>query len=124
MDNGSISLSIDQLVSQFAAPFAQLQQQVKTYDSANQLKALVNEDVKAVVAWSSDVVTALDRYRDLKMVLPEEGSLLSADMWVRPKGAQMSPLAQQWIDFCWQTEAATPKFLLPVGGIIAGFSKP
>jgi putative spermidine/putrescine transport system substrate-binding protein len=85
----------------------QLHQQVKTYDAENSLKALINEDVKAIVGWSGDAVAATERYRDLKIVVPEEGTLLSADMWVRPKGADMSDAAQQWIDFCWQTGPAT-----------------
>ncbi len=95
------------LTESLSEPFAQLNQQIKAYDAGNSLKALVNEDAKAAVGWSGDVVAALDRYQDLKVVIPEEGSLLSADMWVRPKGAPMSKPAQQWIDFCWQTEPAT-----------------
>jgi putative spermidine/putrescine transport system substrate-binding protein len=87
--------------------FNQLNSQVKTYDSENSLKALINEDVKAIVGWSGDAVAAKARYRDLRIVAPKEGTLLSADMWVRPKGADMSAAAQQWIDFCWQTGPAT-----------------
>lgn len=87
--------------------FNQLNLQVKTYDSNNSIKALINEDVKAVVGWSGDAVAASKRYRDLRIVVPEEGSLLSAEMWVRPKGADMSAAAQQWIDFCWQSGPAT-----------------
>jgi putative spermidine/putrescine transport system substrate-binding protein len=92
---------------QLADTLVKLNLQVKTYDSENSLKALVNEDVKAVVAWSGDAVAALKRYRDLRMFIPPEGSLLSADMWVRPKGAEMSTAAQNWIDFCWQSGPAT-----------------
>ena len=100
----------------------QLNQQVKTYDSDNSLKALVNEDVKAVVGWSGDAVAAAKRYRDLRIIVPPEGSLLSVDMWVRPRSPssslnsgpsdgpdsslEMSPAAQRWIDFCWQPDAA------------------
>jgi len=98
---------VDQLKEALAEPFALLNRQVKTYDSATALKALVNEDVQAVVAWSGDVVTALQRYRSLRAVVPAEGSLLSADMWVQPKGATMSESAQAWIDFCWQPGPAT-----------------
>ena len=92
---------------ELAELFAQLNRQVKTYDSDSSLKALINEDVDVAVSWSGDAVAALAQYRDLKAVLPAEGSLLSADMWVRPKGAPMSEAAQQWIDFCWQAEPAT-----------------
>ncbi|MGB7086981.1 MAG: extracellular solute-binding protein [Phormidesmis sp.] len=107
-DQSSLSTSDSQLaISELAEPFAQLNQQVKTYDSRTSIKALVNEDVDAVVGWSGDAVAALSRYRDLEMTIPEEGSLLSADMWVRPKGAEMSASAQDWIDFCWQEGPAT-----------------
>ncbi|MEM6867264.1 MAG: extracellular solute-binding protein [Cyanobacteria bacterium P01_C01_bin.121] len=98
---------VAQLNEQLAEPFASLNAQVKTYDADTALKALVNEDVQVVVAWSGDVVTALQRYRDLRAVIPEEGSLLSADMWVRPHDAPMSEAAQQWISFCWGEGAAT-----------------
>ena len=92
---------------ELAELFTQLNRQVKTYDSDSSLKALINEDVDVAVSWSGDAVAALSQYRDLKAVLPAEGSLLSAERWVRPKGAPMSEAAQQWIDFCWQAEPAT-----------------
>ncbi|MEO0649022.1 MAG: extracellular solute-binding protein, partial [Cyanobacteria bacterium J06650_10] len=97
----------EQLSTQLAAPFAELNQQVRTYDSRTALKALVNEDLQAIVTWSGDVVTALQRYRSLRAIVPDEGSLLSADMWVRPKGASLNEAARAWIDFCWQTGPAT-----------------
>jgi len=97
---------VEQLSQALSAPFEALNAQVKTYDSQTALKALVNEDVQVVVAWSGDVVTALQRYRDLRAVVPAEGSLLSADTWVQPTGAGLSAIAQQWIAFCWQTEVA------------------
>lgn len=98
---------VSQLDSQLRAPFLALNQQVKTYDAANGLKALVNEDVDVALAWSGDVVTALQRYRDIAAVIPAEGSLLSADLWVRPKGAPMSAAAKRWIAFCWELGPAT-----------------
>ncbi len=110
--NVSTAQLVTQLSEQLAVPFAELNEQVKTYDAQTALKALVNEDLQAVVAWSGDVVTALQRYRDLRAVIPEEGSLLSADAWVRPRGAEpngaaMSEAAQRWISFCWEEGAAT-----------------
>ena len=104
--NAVIEASGDNLRAQLIEPFAQLNRQVKTYDSENSLKALINGDVKAIVTWSGDVASARRRYQELRVVIPEEGSLLSADVWVRPKGAQMSKTAQQWIDFCWQAGPA------------------
>ena len=108
-----------QLDRQLATPFAELRSQVKTYDSDTALKALINEDVKVVVGWASDVAIALKRYRDLRVAVPDEGSLLSADMWVQPKGTApsntpgnplsnpLSNAAKDWIAFCWQPGPAT-----------------
>ncbi|MEL6350984.1 MAG: extracellular solute-binding protein [Cyanobacteria bacterium J06627_28] len=98
---------LSQLAAQLREPFLALNQQVKTYDAADGLRALVNEDVDVALAWSGDVATALQRYRDLKAVVPEEGSLLSADLWVRPKGTPMSEAAKRWIEFCWEAGPAT-----------------
>lgn len=115
-NRSSTAQLVTQLDAQLATPFAELNAQVKTYDASTALKALVNEDLQAVVAWSGDVVTALQRYRDLRAVIPEDGSLLSADMWVQPRSAtidkakneaKMSELAKQWIAFCWQEDVAT-----------------
>jgi putative spermidine/putrescine transport system substrate-binding protein len=112
MQNGSFNPSFESLnqplqLAQLAQPFAQLNRQVRVYDSSTSLKALINEDIDAAITWSGDVEQALDRYRDLKVAIPQEGSLLSADLWVRPKGAQMSAATQSWIDFCWQAGPAT-----------------
>lgn len=100
--SASIPQLTEQLQKQFAEPFQRINQQVKTYDSSTALKALINEDVQVAVAWSSDVVTALQRYRDLRAAIPTDGTLLSADMWVQPVGTDLSAAAKRWIDFCWQ----------------------
>ena len=105
--SSSVAGLTQQLRNQFADTFAALNQQVRTYDSTTALKALVNEDVQAVVAWSGDVQLALQRYRDLRVTTPEDGSLLSADMWVQPKGTELSEAAKAWISFCWQLGPAT-----------------
>ena len=97
----------NQLARQVSEVFPQLDKQVKTYDADNSLKALINEDVDVAVSWSSEVVAAQRRYRELKMTIPAEGSLLSADLWVRPKGAEMSDRAKTWIDYCWEPGPAT-----------------
>lgn len=96
-----------QLESQLGELRSRLDRQVKTYDGENSLKALINGDVDVAVSWLADIVAAQRRYRDLKMTIPAEGSLLSTDVWVRPKGADMSETASAWIDYCWQTGAAT-----------------
>ncbi len=96
-----------QLTQQLGELLVQLNRQVKTYDGENSLKALINDDVDVVIGWSADIVAAQGRYQDLKMTIPAEGSLLSADIWVRPKGAPMNESAKAWIDYCWEPGPAT-----------------
>ncbi|MEL6160735.1 MAG: extracellular solute-binding protein [Cyanobacteria bacterium J06627_32] len=105
--SASIPQLTEQLTEQFTESFQQVNQQVRAYDSSTALKALINGDVQVAVAWSGDVVTALQRYRDLRAAIPADGTLLSADMWVQPKGTDLSAAAKQWIDFCWQSGPAT-----------------
>lgn len=115
LEDLSISDSVQsaQLADQLTTPFNQLHPQVRTYDASTALKALINEDVKVVVAWSADVAVALKRYRDLRSVIPDEGTLLSADLWVRPRISMSRKAAddrieaaRDWISFCWQTAPA------------------
>ena len=99
--------NIRELARQLTEPFTELNAQVKTYDSTNSLKSLINKDVQVAVAWSGEVSSALRRYQDLRVAVPQEGSLLSADLWVQPKGVKITDAAIQWIDFCWQRNPAT-----------------
>lgn len=96
----------EQLEEQLGDLLVQLDRQVKTYDAENSLKALINGDVDVAVSWLADVVSAQKRYRDLKIAIPSEGSLLSTDVWVRPKGADLSDSAISWINYCWEAGPA------------------
>ena len=96
-----------QLESQLGDLLVEFDRQVKTYDAQNSLKALINGDVDVAVSWLSDTVAAQRRYQDLKIAIPTEGSLLSTDIWVRPKGAAMSKSASDWIGYCWEDGPAT-----------------
>ena len=100
-----------------------LYRQVRVFDSQTHLKALVNEDVWLAVGWSGDILATLVRYRRLDAVYPQEGTVLTSDLWVAPIGAELTDDAQSWIDFCWQPAIATqisvssyglsPLFFLP-----------
>ena len=96
-----------QLESQLGDLLAQLDRQVKTYDAQNSLKALINGDVDVAVSWLADTVAAQRRYQDLRIAIPIEGSLLSTDIWVRPKGAEMTKPVSDWIGYCWEKGPAT-----------------
>ena len=96
-----------QLNEQLGDLLGQLNRQVKTYSAESSLKALINDDVDVAISWSADIVAAQRRYQELKIAIPEEGSLLSTDVWVRPKGAAMSETAKSWISYCWESGPAT-----------------
>lgn len=117
--NDEDALSQDDVQEQLLA----LYRQVKVFDSESSLKALVNEDVWLVVGWSGDILATLVRYRRLGAVYPQEGSVLTSDLWVVPADAELTGTAQAWMEFCWQMPIATqisissyglsPLFFLP-----------
>jgi putative spermidine/putrescine transport system substrate-binding protein len=88
-----------------------LHQQVKFYSSDNYLQPLLLGDTWAAVGWSTDVLPAMKNEPRIAAVVPASGTLLSADLWVRPAttgAAQpLNPLATQWIDFFWRSEVAS-----------------
>ena len=83
-----------------------LNQQVKFYSSNNYLEPLIMEDTWLAVGWSSDVLPVLGRYPQLAAVIPQSGTAIWADLWVRPAGITKNNLSDQWIDFCWQPSTA------------------
>jgi putative spermidine/putrescine transport system substrate-binding protein len=86
-----------------------LKQQVKFYSSNNYLEPLIMEDTWLAVGWSSDVLPILGRYPQLGAVIPQSGTAIWADLWVRPKDSNninKGSLSDQWIDFCWQPSTA------------------
>jgi len=87
---------------------AALHQQVKFYSSQAYLQPLVLEDTWLAVGWSSDVLQLQTRYPDIEAVIPTSGTALWADMWVQPSSQQsLSEPMSQWINFCWEMEAAS-----------------
>ncbi|XP_031394532.1 uncharacterized protein LOC116205961 isoform X1 [Punica granatum] len=99
---------------------AMLAEQVRLFDSSNYLKAFGVGDVWVAVGWSSDVLPAVKRLRNVAMVVPKSGSSLWADLWAIPAASRLnttkiggrvrgpSPLIHQWIEFCMQTARALP----------------
>ncbi len=86
---------------------ANLHQQVKFYSSEAYLQPLIIDDTWIAVGWSSDFLQLETRYPDLKMIIPESGTSLWADLWVQPTANDtLAEEILQWINFCWQPEAA------------------
>jgi len=105
-----------------------LQQQVKFYSSDVYLQPLLLEDTWLAVGWSMDIVPLVRRDRRFAAVVPDSGTILTADLWVHPgsakdsdkpqaptNSANLSPLANQWIDFFWQEQIAIQLSLLGSG---------
>lgn len=84
-----------------------LNQQVKFYDSRNYLQPLILGDTWLAVGWSTDIIPLIERYHNIKAVIPLSGTSLWADLWVKPRH-QSSELEKiyNWIDFCWQSKSA------------------
>jgi len=89
-----------------------LNQQVKFYSSINYLEPLIMGDTWLAVGWSTDIVPILGRYPQLAAVIPQSGTAIWADLWVRPVGITTSNLSDGWIDFCWQPNIARQISLL------------
>ena len=99
-----------------------LHRQAKLYSSDRYLEPLVLGDTWVAVGWSTDILSLGESVRDIEAIVPQSGTSLWADLWVQPAGfSQQSDsgkatdsisIAKQWIDFCWQKEAAISMSLL------------
>ncbi len=97
---------------------AQLHQQALFYGSTDYLQPLLLGDTWAAVGWSSDILPALERRRELAAIVPVAGTALWADVWVRPAATPnaqsaaaptiqpLSDLDQAWLNFCWDPASA------------------
>ena len=85
-----------------------LHRQALFYSSEHYLESLILENIDLAVGWSTDILPMLQKYRKFRGALPTEGTLLSADLWVRPKDAPpVDALSQQWINYCLEIATAT-----------------
>lgn len=100
-------------VPNLEAELRSLHQQLRFYSSDAYLQPLLLGQVWAVVGWSFEILPLIERNYKLGAVIPRSGTLLNADLWVRPKSDRpANPLLTQLIEFCWQPEIATAISLL------------
>ncbi|WP_008313866.1 extracellular solute-binding protein [Leptolyngbya sp. PCC 6406] len=91
-----------------------------TFADTHYIEPLIRGEAWVAVGWSTEIRPVLEGYRQLAAVVPEPGTLLSADLWVHPapqQGARM-PLSapeQAWIDYWWQENTALPLTLFSQG---------
>lgn len=103
-------------VSKLKQELITLNKQVKLYSSDSYLQPLILEDTDIAVGWSTDFLSLKDTYPHIEVIIPASGTALWVDMWVRPKVTPSPksssekedtlPLWQEWLNFCWQPQAA------------------
>jgi putrescine transport system substrate-binding protein len=85
--------------------FEPIRQYIKTFDSANYLNALPNEEICLAFSWSGDYATASTRAEEagakvnLEYHVPKTGSPAWVDMWLIPKDAENAEAALKFIDY-------------------------
>ncbi|OZH55708.1 hypothetical protein AFK68_02820 [Hydrocoleum sp. CS-953] len=50
--------------------------------------------------------------KEIAAVVPQSGTALSANLWVKPAATSETSLTEKWIDFCWQPQVAEQMSLL------------
>ena len=91
-----------------------LHQQTKLYSSDRYIEPLIIGDTWVAVGWSTDILPIIERYPEIGFVIPQSGTSLWADLWVKPRldsaasdeNKNISQIAEKWIDFCWELKAA------------------
>jgi putative spermidine/putrescine transport system substrate-binding protein len=81
-----------------------LNQQIKFYSFDRYIEPLIMGDTWVAVGWSSDIIPVMPSYPQFSAIIPQSGTAMWADLWVRPIGSGKLDLASQWIDYCWQPE--------------------
>jgi len=100
-------------VPDLTAQLSRLHQQVKLYSSDTYLQPLILGDTWLAVGWSNEIISVMQRHRQIAAVVPQSGTALWADLWVNPTQASSDrTLEYQWIDFCWQPQIARQILLL------------
>ncbi len=111
------SYNIDNLASvpNLETELLNLHQQAKLYSSEYYLEPLILGDTWVAVGWSTDILPLLKRYPEIKLIIPQSGTSLWADLWVKPQISQASlvnnsqktsTVIEEWINYCWQPQAA------------------
>lgn len=106
-------------VPSLASELKALNQQVKFYSSTAYLQPLMLQDTWMTVGWSTEILPLVQRDPRIAAVVPRSGTILTADLWVRPATAPAAaskatpdttqpstPAFEQWIEFLWKPAIA------------------
>lgn len=104
-------------VGELPARLQELHQQVKLYSSSAYLQPLILGDTWLAVGWSTDIWPLVKRDRRIQMVVPQSGTMLTADLWVRPtkdrsNASNLDDVLQRWLSFGLQPKTALQFTLL------------
>jgi len=99
-------------VENLKSELVKLNQQVKFYGSENYLQSLMIGDTWLAVGWSNDILPLVKKRKDIAAVVPESGTALWANLWVKPAATTETSLTEKWIDFCWESQVAEQMSLL------------
>ncbi len=99
-------------VENLKSELIKLNQQVKFYSSENYLQSLIIGDTWLAVGWSNDILPLVKKRKEIAAVVPQSGTALWANLWVKPAATAENSLTEKWIDFCWQPQIAEQMSLL------------
>ncbi|MEM1170379.1 MAG: extracellular solute-binding protein [Cyanobacteria bacterium P01_H01_bin.35] len=99
-------------VENLKSELVKLNQQVKFYSSENYLQSLILGDTWLAVGWSNDILPLVKTRKEIAAVVPQSGTALWANLWVKPATTGETSLTEKWIDFCWQPQIAEQMSLL------------
>ncbi|MGK7922344.1 MAG: extracellular solute-binding protein [Trichodesmium sp.] len=99
-------------VENLKSELIKLNQQTKFYSSENYLQSLVLGDTWLAVGWSNDILPLVKKRKEISAIVPQSGTALWANLWVKPDATSKTDLTEKWIDFCWQPQIAEQMSLL------------
>ena len=138
----SINTTDLRMVSKLKDRLTTLNRQAKFYSSDSYLQPLLLKDTWVAIGWSTDILPLVRRDRRINAVVPKSGTILTADIWVKPvktassdensneQKSQSNPtngsetnggdaltdtLVEEWIQFFWESSIATQLALLSSG---------
>jgi putative spermidine/putrescine transport system substrate-binding protein len=95
-------------VADLEAELKALNEQIRFYSSNAYLEPLILGDTWVAVGWSNEIIPLIKRNPNIKAVVPQSGTALWSDLWVKPSQAEgVSTVADDWINFCWQPRPAS-----------------
>ncbi len=99
-------------ISKLKAELLKLNQQIKFYSSNAYLQPLILGDISLVVGWSEDIVPIKKAYPNIEIIIPNSGTSLWTEMWVKPKNNlslndRKRAIINQWLNYCWKAESAS-----------------